>query len=115
VPVSGGVYLRATRTLYFVTSGKAVDTLNLSAGPRGVVLINDSLESFDVSSDGRALVYSRGSSAGAFELLVRNIATGRQVSITTDGNVPIISPRGNRVAYLGNGSSEIRVAALSIP
>jgi len=115
VPVSGGVYLVGSRTLYFVTSGKAIDTLNLSGGTRGVVLVNDSLESFDVTRDGRAVVYSRGSRAGAFELLVRNIATGKEQSITTDGNVPIISPRGNRVAYLGNGSSEIRVAALSVP
>lgn len=118
-----GAYASKTSELFFLNHALGIEKYNLASAARTSVIANDSVESFDVSRDGKLLVYSsgalQGSSTPSYQGYAVNVASGNRANIASGMIAPRISPNADKVAFIheiSNGeSSDVQVAGVSLP
>ena len=118
-----GAYASKTGDLFFLNHALGADKFNLASGTRTSVIANDTVESFDVSADGKLLVYSsgalQGASAPSYSGYAVNVASGNKASIASGMIAPRISPNADKVAFIheisSGSSSDVQVIGVSLP
>ncbi len=116
-PLAASAYASSSHDLFVRNNSRGIDRINILTNVRTAVVSQDSVESFDASRDGTLLAYSSGKVAQPYALFAVNTQNGHSASIGSDAFQPMISPNGDRVAFIHNASPnrDVKVLGISIP
>ncbi len=111
-------YARQANALFVYNDSFGIDRVDLTTGVRTTAIVHDSVQSMDVSASGNLIAYCSGGTVGPYTLYALNPLTGKTNAIATDAMVVVMSPNGDRVAYLRNSGGypvDIHVLPISLP
>lgn len=116
-PFHASGYAPGSRDLFVANSSHGIDRINLDTYARSAMYSGDA-NSFDVSQDGRVIVYVANDSTANGALHILNTANGHE-SITGDKAIAVfLSPQADRVAYIhyvDGYNSDIHVTGVTVP